>query len=341
MKKFWFISSAFVSCNMLMMALSQAQCVNENCAALGYTETSNTTGNCVKCPFGEAWNCSDASCPDNYKYTCDVSNQYGSVGKSCGGKYTECLCAEGYTWENGSCKCANKYACSGTGYAGGVGESCMGYDINGSGQYTTRYASCTCAEGYSWTGIACVLRCYAGKEFGYILYSDMTRSEDLEPDKTPIGVVICSYPEGGGQALALNSIGKYQWSTENVDIPEIENDDYSTVTAFSSCADTQAMLKAGDANTYPAAWAAHNYTTEGTNVGDWCLPASTVARIDSNELNFIDSILESAGGTVLGSMLTTLEYEGDPKAKTSTVNRNSYGIASKSSSITVRPVIEF
>ena len=337
MKKFWLISSAFVSCNMLIISLPQAQCVNENCAAWGYTETSNTTGNCVKCPFGEAWNCSDASCPDDYKYTCSY---LGSLGKSCGGKYTECLCAEGYKWENGSCKCANKYACRGTGYAGGVGESCMGYDINGTGSYETRYASCTCAEGYSWTGIACVLRCYAGKEFGYILYSDMTRSEDLEPDKTPIGVVICSYPEGGGQALALNPIGKYQWSTENVDIPEIENEAISTVTAFSSCADTQAMLKAGDANTYPAAWATYNYTTEGTNIGDWCLPAFTVVDINVNELEFIDSVLESAGGTVLGGMWTSTEFTNS-KESSLYKYRNSSSVYNKSSSITVRPVIEF
>ena len=101
MKKFWLISSAFVSCNMLIISLPQAQCVNENCAAWGYTETSNTTGNCVKCPFGEAWNCSDASCPDDYKYTCSY---LGSLGKSCGGKYTECLCAEGY---NGKTEVAN------------------------------------------------------------------------------------------------------------------------------------------------------------------------------------------------------------------------------------------
>ena len=146
------------------------------------------------------------------------------------------------------------------------------------------------------------------------------------------------YPEGGGQALALNSIGKYQWSTENVDIPEIENGDTSTVTAFSSCADTQAMLKAGDANTYPAAWAAHNYTTEGTNVGDWCLPAYTVARINSSELDFIDSVLDSVGGTVLGSMWTSTEYQDSSAFMFS---RYSYGGTGKSSSLTVRPVIEF
>ncbi len=34
-----------------------AQCVeNENCAALGYTETTNKE-NCLKCPFGEYWFC--------------------------------------------------------------------------------------------------------------------------------------------------------------------------------------------------------------------------------------------------------------------------------------------
>lgn len=57
-----------------------------------------------------------------------------------------------------------------------------------------------------------------GNEHGYILYSDMTRSKNLISGKTPIGVVVCSYADGGGQALALDSIGKYVWGDDRTDI---------------------------------------------------------------------------------------------------------------------------
>ena len=51
-------------------------------------------------------------------------------------------------------------------------------------------------------------------EIGSILYSDMTCYKEAQAGKTPIGVVVYVDGLGGGQAMALKSIGKYQWSTE-------------------------------------------------------------------------------------------------------------------------------
>ena len=36
---------------------AEAQCAITDCAALGYTEAYNSSGNCLKCPFGEAYSC--------------------------------------------------------------------------------------------------------------------------------------------------------------------------------------------------------------------------------------------------------------------------------------------
>ena len=101
----------------LIPSLTSAQCVaTQDCATLGYTETSCSGGTGVKCPFGNKWACfkSESECEqqfcDKYGFTrsCTSTNQIG-VGKACNGKYTECTCAAGYTWNDSSQKC--EYDC--------------------------------------------------------------------------------------------------------------------------------------------------------------------------------------------------------------------------------------
>ena len=79
-----------------------AQCVaTQDCATLGYTETSCSGGSGVKCPFGNKWACFKSEseiCNDlGFTLTCTGTNQTG-VGKACNGKYNYCSCANGYTW---------------------------------------------------------------------------------------------------------------------------------------------------------------------------------------------------------------------------------------------------
>ena len=89
-----------------------AQCVaTQDCATLGYTETSCSGGSGVKCPFGNKWACFKSEseiknqlCTElGYTQTC-TGGQIG-VGKACNGKYTECSCAFGYIWNDSSQKC--------------------------------------------------------------------------------------------------------------------------------------------------------------------------------------------------------------------------------------------
>ena len=86
-----------------------AQCVaTQDCATLGYTETSCSGGNGVKCPFGNKWACfkSESEFCNEYGFTqtCTGTNQTGGGGKACNGKYNYCSCADGYVWQNGTCK---------------------------------------------------------------------------------------------------------------------------------------------------------------------------------------------------------------------------------------------
>lgn len=96
--------------------------------------------------------------------------------------------------------------------------------------------------------------------------------------KTPIGVVVCSYAGGGGQAVSLKNLPEVKWGDDDsvpLSLPYI-NSRTKAIQDISSCANTQKILAAGNSSVYSAAWAAHNYSTAGTKAGDWCLPAAGV-----------------------------------------------------------------
>ena len=148
--------------------LAYTQCVvTEDCAALGYTETS-CPGNGVKCPFGNGWFCGGdeaAVCDKNgFKYSCTGTGYSGGSGQPCGGKYKTCNCATNYTWNGNSCalSCSSsyKYTCTGTGYAGGAGTACGG-----------KYTQCACASGYEWKNGSCQKQILNGAQ-GDLYYCD-------------------------------------------------------------------------------------------------------------------------------------------------------------------------
>ena len=110
MRRYLYLSTAVAGVVMTAGAgASYAQCVTtQNCAELGYTETSCPDGTGIKCPFGDTFACTGGSCATDcaelgFTHTCTGANETGS-GKSCGGKYTACTCASGYEWKDGSCQ---------------------------------------------------------------------------------------------------------------------------------------------------------------------------------------------------------------------------------------------
>ena len=137
-----------------------------------------------------------------------------------------------------------------------------------------------------------------GSQLGYILYSDMTATLLKQSGKTPIGVVVCSYSGGGGQAMALKSLGNYKWSTETVDISGLTNLSKAKASQdVASCENSAKIRAQGDSSKYPAVWQAYNYSTEGTKAGDWCLPAAGIFTSYYNSQSVINTGFSRAGGT--------------------------------------------
>ncbi len=258
-----------------------AACIpTPSCSSLGYESSSSCEGG-IKCPFGNAWNCT-------------VINKVNEITN----KVTE---LEKVIEEGGT--------------SGNKGDT----------------SNC---------------------KIGSIFYSDWTCSSgSLSPGKTPIGVVVYINGEGHGQIMALGSIGYYKWGPDDVDIPTLTNFDSAESASYdlNSCANTQKIMAAGDKSTYPAAWAAHEYKTEGTEAGDWCLPAAGVFTSYYNNQQLVNIGMTNAGGEQLG---TDSYHWSSSELNNYYVWRSnfgySYGLLSggsgsytKIDSYEVRPVLEF
>ena len=351
MRKIILMTSAAVIAPLSAIAQTPTCTATPDCASLGYTQSSCPENNGVRCPWGDAWFCTKTCSEMGFNYTCSGTGYSGGAGEACEGKYTSCSCSSPYAWDGTACSCptAYKYACSGTGYAGGAGSACGG-----------KYASCECAEGYKWENGQCKAEAIWGQCSGYAaqcslgdilfsdgtcLFSDGTCSANKVSGKTPIAVVV--YKSGScGQAMALKSLGDYKWSTEYVDISGLTNYT-SRDTAkndFASCENSAKIRAQGNSCTYPAVWAAYNYTTTGTKVGDWCLPAAGIFTSIYNNQSTINTGFSRANGRQFTSSTRAWSSSeiSDYRAWRSTFN-DSYGLYDngKDLSYEVRPVLAF
>ena len=241
----------------------------------------------------------------------------------------------------GVCKASQQYTCKGENENGGVGEACGG-----------RYSECSCAENYRWNGTECEYNPWgkctgiaANCAIGDILFSDGTCSTNTVSGKTPIGIVIYISDEGCGQALALKSIGRYSWGS-GTDVSTLPNLSLSQASQdVASCENSKKIMAAENSDEYRAVWAAHNYTTTGTEIGDWCLPAAGIITSVYNNQTAINLGFEKAGGTTFTTSTyawSSSEYSTSNGAWRSDFD-DSYGLRAnhKASGIEVRPVIEF
>ena len=94
----------------LIPHLTFAQCVaTQDCATLGYTETSCSGGSGVKCPFGNKWACFKSEseiCNElGFTLTCTGTGYSDGASQTCNGKYNVCSCASGYSWDTTSGTC--------------------------------------------------------------------------------------------------------------------------------------------------------------------------------------------------------------------------------------------
>ena len=248
----------------IRFSLTSAQCVaTQDCATLGYTETSCSGGSGVKCPFGNKWACFKSEseiCNDlGFTLTCTGTNQTGGGGKACNGKYNYCSCTDGYVWQNGACK-----------------------------QSTPDYSDCA---------------------IGALFYSDNTCSDKLESSKTLLGVVIYEKSASkNGWIMTVKPIKTtIAWSTEKVGVTGLTQYNSTPTDAQASCTNTDKITAQGNSSTYPAAWAAKNYTEGGKT---WCLPSGGLLNTAlNNSTNFakVNAGITTAGGTILGNVYNGYE----------------------------------
>ena len=251
----------------LLLGLTSAQCVaTQDCATLGYTETSCSGGTGVKCPFGNKWACfkSESEYEQEFctKYgftqTCTGTNQTGGVGKACNGKYAECTCASGYVWNDSSQKCEDATA------------NCV---IG-----TLYYSDGTCSQDKlsSKTLLGVVIYEKSATESGWIM--------TVKPIQTGI--------EWGGHGTDIPGLTNIKSSSNLTDIQ-------------ASCTNTDVITAYGSSSKYPAAWAAKNYKPTGTPSGkSWCLPSGGLLNNINNSTNFakVNAGITIAGGTILGNI---------------------------------------
>ena len=214
-----------------------------------------------ECPTGSVkcpWNTGlvYCECGEDYKYACDGDNEKAGDSQ-CNGLYAACSCADGYKWENGSCA---------------VDTSCT---------------------------------------IGRIYYTDGTCSAPAAytTSKTVLGIVVYVNADGvGGQIMAPWWIDKngnrsssavgMEWGPKGTDILELPNVTSVTLAEadFDSCGNTDKIVAAGNASTYPAAWATRKYAPTTETAGKWCLPAAGILRNIQKNWGAIGTAVKKVGG---------------------------------------------
>ena len=281
------------------------ECVEApSCTELGYTRTED------ECPTGSVkcpWNTGlvYCECAEDYKYTCDGDNEKAGDSQ-CNGLYAACSCADGYKWENGGCVIQSKVC-----------------------------------------------------EIGSIYYEDGTCSAPAAytTSKTVLGIVVYVNADGvGGQIMApwwLDKNGNrsssgvgMEWGGYGTDISSLPNMTTTTLAEadFDSCGNTDKIVAAGSASTYPAAWATRKYAPTSATSGKWCLPAAGVLRNIQKNWSAISTAVNKVGGASnLGNrwVLSSSEYSHDV-AWDADIGGSILGPSSKlSGGSHVVPVLEF
>ena len=136
-------------------------------------------------------------------------------------------------------------------------------------------------------------------QVGDILYSDMTIDPDYVSGKTPIGVV---FDCRKGLAIGREEALKY-WSMKYFDVPGLDNIANSTM----ALQDIDGKKNTSVASAYcqsngkscPAFEYVNSYKTEGTQAGDWYLPAMGELNIIYGNKDILNTALGKIGGTKL------------------------------------------
>ena len=134
---------------------------------------------------------------------------------------------------------------------------------------------------------------------GDIFYSDMTCNANMVASKTPIGVV---FDATNRLIIGLEESRQY-WSTTTFDVPSLnDNSEAEAKNDLQGKNNTRVVLEYCKANgkSCPAFEYMNSYKTEGTQNGDWYLPALGELNAIYGNKDVLNITLGKIGGTKLG-----------------------------------------
>ena len=283
--------------------------------------------------------------------------KYAVCKTCCENKCSETTCPAGYVCELEAC--SNKYCI--TGCAVNYTDWCT-QPITDCGTLGYTKTADQCPDGY--------LKCPYGDtvfcpnvpicSIGDIFYTDNSCSSaaNYNSSKTVLGIVVHTTDNGKhGQIMAPWPIDKdgnktssnlnIKWSTEYGDISNLPNyEDYETASKdYDSCGNTDKIVAAGDASTYPAAWAVRKYAPTTDTAGKWCLPAAGIMTNIKNKLDTIQDAISKVGGVSYPSCCMWSSSESSKYFAWYSNFKYLYCLSDGNKSVNsenhVRPVLEF
>ena len=283
--------------------------------------------------------------------------KYAVCKTCCENKCSETTCPAGYVCELEAC--SNKYCI--TGCAVNYTDWCT-QPITDCGTLGYTKTADQCPDGYLKCPYGDTVFCPNAPicSIGDIFYTDNSCSSaaNYNSSKTVLGIVVHTTDNGKhGQIMAPWPIDEkgnetsdnsttMTWGGYGTDISDLPNYTSSDLASkdYDSCGNTDKIVAAGSARTYPAAWAARKYApTEATN-GKWCLPAAGIMTNIFNNQGAIQNAISKAGGVPYPSdgiwSSSECTYGNAWYSRLDT----SYGLdnnIAKTLSAYVRPVLEF
>ena len=141
----------------------------------------------------------------------------------------------------------------------------------------------------------------ANCKIGDILYSDMSCNTNVVASKTPIGVI---FDITNKLAIGLEEARNF-WADNYFDVPGLSNIELSSaaIADWQGKNNTKVVLEycKTKGKSCPAFEYVNSYKTEGTQAGDWYLPAAGELNIIYGHMDVLNTALGKIGGTKLST----------------------------------------
>ena len=181
----------------------------------------------------------------------------------------------------------------------------------------------------------------ANCKIGDILYSDMSCNANMVASKTPIGVV---FDTTNGLAIAKDEFANLVWGAVVEDVSGVENSSSVTTSTgdWQGFKNTKALYEADKSGVnYPAIKKVLTYSTEGTEQGQWYLPAAGELQAISTNKDTLNTTLAKIGGTQMSGNYWSSSEQNSVSSYYIGIGSNSSTTGRKVAKNKAKPVINF